>query len=66
VNYTVYPSPSHLENITQLSINDDLRRVANINVVTIFEIDDLVEDFPTLHVVDRQLKINPHHPAFCK
>jgi hypothetical protein len=65
-NLTSYPTPSHLKNVSQHSIPDDLGRIAEINVVTTVlgsRIEDVVEHSPTFDIVALQLVINPHHPS---
>jgi hypothetical protein len=35
IDRILYPAPSHLENVSQMSIPDYMRRIAEINVVTV-------------------------------
>jgi hypothetical protein len=63
----IYPTPGHFEKISQLSISDDFGGVAEIDVIAAAvasQIEDIVEDRPTFHVVTLQIVINPHHPPF--
>jgi hypothetical protein len=63
----IYPTPGHLEKISQLSIFDDFGGVAEIDVIAAAvrsQIEDIVEDRPTCHVVAPQIVVNPHHPPF--
>ncbi len=62
----LYPTPRHFEQIAQLPVFDDLRRVAEVNVRAAdvgSQVQHLADDFPTLHVVASQLVVNPHHPS---
>jgi hypothetical protein len=67
INIIYYPTPSHFEKISQFPVPDDFSRVAKINVITAAvrsRIENLVENFPTFHVIASQLVINPYHPSF--